>query len=202
IPQDVLFFRSSADANLQAREWGALANRRPVLWDNFAANDDEPWRLFMAAKRGATPTLSEDANGFIATAMREPRASMLPIATAADYAWDSRNYNPQQSFDRALNLLYDERARAVVRIWAKVSGDAALKPLFQKQAGAINIESMERKLAELQGALEVIGVTLNQGLLRGELSRFISRARSSIDNLKYDPNYEKLPDGNYRLRGN
>src|SRR5262249_2101868 len=125
IPQDVLFFRSSADANLQAREWGALANRRPVLWVNFAANDDGPGRLFRAAKRGATPTLSEDANGFLATAMREPRASMLPIATAADYAWDSRNYNPQQSFDRALNLLYDERARAVVRIWAKVSGDAA-----------------------------------------------------------------------------
>ncbi|HKC88220.1 MAG TPA: DUF4127 family protein [Blastocatellia bacterium] len=202
IPQDVLFFRSSADANLQAREWSALANRRPVFWDNFAANDDEPWRLHMDAKRGATPTLSEDANGFIATAMRETRASMLPIATAADYAWDSRNYDPQQSFDRALNLLYDERARAGVRIWAQVSGDSVFKPLFQKQAGPINVESMDRKLAELQGALEVIGVTLNQGLLRGELASFVVCARSAIENLKGDPSYEKLPDGNYRLRGN
>jgi len=48
----------------------------------------------------------------------------------------------------------------------------------------------------------VIGVTLNQGLLRGELASFVGCARSAIENLKGDPSYEKLPDGNYRLRGN
>jgi hypothetical protein len=134
--------------------------------------------------------------------MSQARASMLPIATAADYAWDSRNYNARQSFDRALNLLYDERARAGLRVCAQISGDNMFKPLFQKQSGVIDIELTERKLAELQGAVEMLGVTLNQGLLRGELASFVAGARSAVERLKSDPGYEKLPNGNYRLRGN
>lgn len=181
IPQDILFFLSSAGSGARASAWSALADRRPVVWDNFAADGDEPWRLFIGPKRDAGATLNEGASGFIATAARDPRASMLPIATAADYAWDWRNYNPQQSFDRALNLLYDERARAGLRVWARVYDDDVFKPLFQQQAGAIDVESMRRRLAELQSATEMIGVTLNQGLLRGELARFISRAQLAID---------------------
>jgi hypothetical protein len=39
---------------------------------------------------------------------------------------------------------------------------------------------MKRRLAELQGATEMIGVTLNQGLLRGELARFIERVKNAL----------------------
>jgi len=141
--------------------------RRPVFRDNFAANDVEPWRLFIGAKRGESAAISESASGFIAAAARGPRASMLPIATAADYAWDWRNYDPQQAFDRALNLLYDERARQGLRVWARVYGD-----------GAVDAEAIRRRLAELRGATEMIGVTLNQGLLRGELVRFIEKMKN------------------------
>src|SRR5262249_48306428 len=109
----------------------------------------------------------------------------------------------RQSLDRAFNLLYDESARAQLRVCTQVygdHGDSMFDPLFQKQAGSINIGLMERKLAELQSAIETIAITLNQGLLRGELAQFISRAQSAIEKLKNDPGYEKLPDGNYRLR--
>jgi hyaluronoglucosaminidase len=191
-PLDVLFLRSNA---------GATANRRYVVWDNFAVNDDQPWRLSLVAKPDSSPAPAETANGFFVTAMSQARASMIALVTAADYAWDTRSYNAKQSFDRALNMLYDERARAGLRVWAQNSG-AIFKPLFQKQAGEIEIESAERKLAGLSAAVETIAVTLNQGLLRGELAAFIARARFAIDSLKSDPNYEKLPNGNYRLRGN
>jgi hyaluronoglucosaminidase len=180
IPQDVLFFLSGPGSGAQAREWSATPARRHVVWDSFAANDDEPWRLFIGPKRDSSATLIETATGFIATASDDPRASMLPIATAADYAWDWRNYNPQQSFDRALNLLYDERARQGLRVWARVYDDGVFKPLFQPRAGAIDVESMRRRLAELQSATEMLGVTLNQGLLRGELTRFIERVKSAL----------------------
>ncbi|MBO0724617.1 MAG: DUF4127 family protein [Blastocatellia bacterium] len=173
IPQDILFLLSSAGS-------GATAGSRSVVWDNFAANDNEPWRLFIGAKRGESGTIGEGASGFIATAAREPRVSMLPIATAADYAWAPRNYNPQQTFDHALNLLYDERARQGLRAWARVYDDSVFNPLFQQPAGAIDIEAIGRKLAELQSATEMIGVTLNQGLLRGELVRFIERMKTRL----------------------
>lgn len=180
IPQDVLFLLLTAGSGAQAGARGATPARRSVVWDNFAANDDEPWRLFISAKRGESGTVSEDAGGFIATAARGPRVSMLPIATAADYAWDWRNYNPQQSFDRALNLLYDERARQGMRVWARVYDEGAFKPLFQRQAGPVDVEAIRRKLTELQSATEMMGVTLNQGLLRGELARFIERTKSAL----------------------
>ncbi|MBO0862828.1 MAG: DUF4127 family protein [Chloracidobacterium sp.] len=171
IPQDILFLQSSAGS-------GATAGGRSVVWDNFAANDNEPWRLFIGPKRSDSGTISEGASGFIATAAREPRVSMLPIATAADYAWEPRNYNPQQAFDHALNLLYDERARQGLRAWAGVYDDSLFKPLFQHPAGAIDTEAIGRKLTELQRATEMIGVSLNQGLLRGELIRFIERMKN------------------------
>ncbi|MGH9752651.1 MAG: DUF4127 family protein [Blastocatellia bacterium] len=180
VPQDVLFFFSSAAADARARGSSATPDRRPIVWDNFAADSDEPWRLFIGPKRDASGTQEPGASGFVATATREPRASMLPIATAADYAWDWRNYDPRQSFDRALNLLYDERARQGLRVWARVYDDSVFKPLFQKQGGPSDIESMRRRLAELQSATEMIGVTLNQGLLRGELARFIERMKSAL----------------------
>jgi hypothetical protein len=160
IPQDIFFLLSSAGSD-------TAAGGRSVVWDNFAANDKEPWRLFIGAKRGESGAISESSSGFIAAASREPRVSMLPIATAADYAWDPRNYNPQQAFDRALNLLYDERSRQGLRAWARVYDD-----------GGADAEAIRRRLAELQSATEMIGVTLNQGLLRGELVRFIEKMKN------------------------
>ena len=180
IPQDVLLFLSGSGSGAQAGAGSATPARRHVVWDNFAANDDEPWRLFIGAKRDESGTISEGSGGFIAAARREPRASMLPIATAADYAWDWRNYNSRQAFDRALNLLYDERARQGLLVWARVYDDGVFKPLFQRQSGVIDVEAMGRRLAELRSAAEMIGVTLNQGLLRGELARFIERMKSAL----------------------
>jgi hypothetical protein len=161
-----LYVAPSALGGDYMKELGAAIPRDVLLfpWDNFAANDAEPQRLFIGAKKGESgqpERTNEGQSGFIAAPGREPRASMLPIATAADYAWDRRNYNPQQAFDHALNLLYDERARAALRVWARVYDDNAFK----------------QRLAELQSATDTIGVTLNQGLLRGELTRFIEKMK-------------------------
>jgi hypothetical protein len=205
VPQDILFFRSGADsperAASQTESWSALANRRPVVQDNFPINE-EPWRLSLSPKHSASPTLSEGASGLVVNGMSQARASMLPIMTAADYMWDSRGYDPARSFNRALDLLYDERAREGMRVWAQIQGERAervFKPLFQKQTGAVNVEWVRRELAELQTGVEMIGVTLNQALLRGELAQFIRRLRSAVEMSKNDPNYEKPPAGDYRL---
>lgn len=197
IPPEISIIRTGVE--------NALANRRPIMLDDFPASDSDPWRLFLGAKSGAAPALGDDAAGFIAHPLIYPRASMLPVATAAEYAWNPRSYEPPGATDRALNLLYDQRARAGLRVWAQVFGDRdkdVFEPLFQTQSNEIEVALMEQKLAELQGAVETIGVTLEQGLLRGELTQFISLARSAIERVKSDPNYEKLPSGNYRLRGN
>jgi hypothetical protein len=168
IPQEIPIIQTGVE--------DAPANRRQIVLDNFPSGDSESWRLFLGAKRGGSPRPGDDAAGFIARPMIYPRASMLPIATAAEYAWNPRDYDPQRAIGRALNLLYDERARAGLRVWLRTFSDSnVFEPLLQKRPGETDIALIEQKLAELQDAIETIGVTLDQGLLRGELARFIAR---------------------------
>jgi|GEM_PF-1561641 len=211
IPQEIPIFWTGIDVfapeytDAQAREWGELIGRRPIIWDNFPVNDAEPWRVYLGAKRGASPTLSEQVIGFIANPMNQAHASMLPLATSADYAWDARGYNPDQALSRALNLLYDERSRAGLRIWSDVYRDywwdsSAFKPLFWQQRKEVYVQLMERHLIAMQTALEEIGTARERGLLRGELAPFLAVTRAGIERLKNDPAYERLANGNYRLR--
>ncbi len=193
IPQEIAIVRAGVESLSPeyASEREALANRRQIILDGFPANDDKPWRLFLGSKRRTSPALNERAIGFVASPMSQARASMFPVATAAEYGWNWRDYDPQGALDRAQGLLYDDRAGRAMSVWSRVFGDHdknVFEPLAQKQPGKVNIESMERKLVELQGALETMGVTLEQGLLRGELAQFIARTRSAIEKLKGDPN--------------
>jgi hypothetical protein len=211
IPADVLIFWTGPEVfsreltDAQANEWRALIDRRPIVWDNFPVNDDKSWRLFLGPKRGVSPALADAAAGFIANPMGQMRASMLPLATVADYAWDARSYDPARALESALKLLYDERARAALRPWLQVYGDYhhdanLFEPLFAEPRGEIALPAMERQLAELRKSLESILATRDQGLLRGELAPFVDRAQSALERIKAGPAYEKLPNGNYRLR--
>jgi len=211
IPPDVLIFWTGASVFsseytvAQAKEWRDLIAHPLLIWDNFPVNDDKNWRLFLGPKRGAAPDLSGETAGFIANPMNQPRASWPALATTADYAWDARRYDPSRAHESALHLLYDERTRAAMRIWAKAYGDHhhetnLFEPLFTEPKAEIALTSLQIQLAELRKAVESIGVTRHQGLLRGELAALAERTRQAIERVKNDPAYERLPNGNYQLR--
>ncbi|MGH9840136.1 MAG: DUF4127 family protein [Blastocatellia bacterium] len=211
IPPDVLVFWTGASVFspeytvAQAKEWRSLINRPALVWDNFPVNDDKNWRLFLGPKRGAAPDLNGETAGFIANPMNQPRASWPALATTADYAWDARRYDPSRALESALHFLYDERTRAAMRLWAKVYGDYhhethLFEPLFVASSSEIALARAEVQLAELQKAVESIGITRDQGLLRGELAAVAERTRQAIERVKSDSAYERLPNGNYQLR--
>ncbi|MDX2033116.1 MAG: DUF4127 family protein [Blastocatellia bacterium] len=211
IPSGVLLLWTGAEGGVreftraQTDEWRAIAGRNPVLWDSFPGNQLKPWRLFLGPKRSAAPDLFSDAAGFIATPMGQFRASMLPIATSAQYAWDAKGYNPANALNTALDLLYDDRARPRVRVWEQVYGGSwnepnLFDPLHETPAEEINLTPIEQRLAELQSALESIGASRDQGLLRGELAAILERNRAAVERVKNSPAYERLTNGNYRLR--
>ena len=210
-PPEVGFFWAGADAfapeetEARAREWAGLIGRRPLVWDNFPANDAEPWRPYLGPRRWASPRLPAEAGGLVANAMAEAHASMLSLATTAAYAWDPRGYDPEQALAGALNLLYDERSRAGLRVWARTYGDYRrdqnlFEPLFRQQRGEVDLGAMLGRLRELNSALTAIGSTRERGLLRGELARFVARTLSAIGQLANDPAYEKAGEGKFRLR--
>lgn len=211
IPSGVLIFWTGAEhfsreySNQQARDWKVLVGRPPLIWDNFPVNDQKNWRLFLGAKRGVSPTLGAEVAGFIANPMSQLRASMPALATTAQYAWDPRSYDPARALESALNLLYDERTQTALRSWISIYGDYhhdtnLFESLFSKSRDEIDLRSRESKANELQKALELIAVRRDQGLLRGELAQIAIRTQAAIERIKNDPAYEKLPNGNYRLR--
>ncbi|MFN0086691.1 MAG: DUF4127 family protein [Blastocatellia bacterium] len=211
IPAEALLLRAGPGnitgehTSSQTEEWRSITGRPPVIWDPFPSNQRKAWRLFLGPKRGAATDLPPDAAGFIATPMSELRASMLPIATSAKYAWDAKVYNPANALNTALDLLYDERARPRVRAWEQIYGDSfhemnLFEPLYGGHAGEINLPLIEQRLAELRNALESIGATREQGLLRGELAAFLEGNRAAVERVRNGAAYERLSNGNYRLR--
>ena len=117
----------------------------------------------------------------------------------------SKRYDPTSALNSALDLLYDERARARVRLWEQVYGDSPGEPnlfdaLHQSAAGEIPLPRIEQRLADLQNALDWIVATRDQGLLRGELARVLEQHRAAVERIKTDRSYERLPNGNYRIQ--
>jgi hyaluronoglucosaminidase len=174
LPREVSIFWTRRDVysseynEADARARGELLARRPIVWDNFPVVDSEMWQLSFGAKRGGAPQLSDLALGYIAMPTSQFHASMLPLTTVADYAWDPRAYDPAKAQARALKMLYDERTATAMRKWSEIHHPprdaAALAP----------------RLDELQESLELIGLARERGLLRGELSSLLMQTRRKL----------------------
>lgn len=88
----------------QAEARRAATGGRPVLiWDNYPVND-----AFMAASlhlgplRGREARLADVCVGVLANPMSQARASMVALATVADFLTDPEAYDPAASWERAL----------------------------------------------------------------------------------------------------
>ncbi|MDD2430790.1 MAG: beta-N-acetylglucosaminidase domain-containing protein [Firmicutes bacterium] len=75
-----------------------------VYWDNYPVNDYNRTKLLMAPLAGRGPTLSRTL-GFTFNPMNEAELSKLPLLTCADYTWNSKEYSPTQSWEKAVAIL-------------------------------------------------------------------------------------------------
>lgn len=91
-----------------------------VTMDNYPVNDYAPERLFLGPYQGRQPAVATGSAAVLTNAMQQPTASRIPLFTAADYAWNSRAYQPRESWDAAVEALAgpDERTREAVRALA------------------------------------------------------------------------------------
>ena len=86
-----------------ARRFERTARRPPLYWDNYPVNDlAMSWELHIGPYRGRDATLHEAARGILANPMELAEASMIPLATIADYLTDPAAYDPEASFARAI----------------------------------------------------------------------------------------------------
>lgn len=113
-----------------ARRFLAATGHRPVFWDNYPVNDVAMTaELHIGPYRGRSADLAEAAAGVIANPMERPEASKIALFTIARYLADPASYDPDASWDAALEVLVPDRAdRAAFRLFARTSLGSCLNP--------------------------------------------------------------------------
>ncbi len=98
---------TAADARAITR----ILHRKPLLWDNYPVNDYNRRKLNLGPLRARDPKLPSMLAGYFANPMNEPAASIVPLATAAEYLRDPAGYDPDAAWRRAVGMLADGSGR-------------------------------------------------------------------------------------------
>jgi hypothetical protein len=191
----------------QAREWGDLMSREPLIWDNYPVNDFARWRPFLGPVQRRAPDLSSRALGILSNPMNEAHASMIPLATLAEYVKDPRSYDPAAAQDRTLVELYGEEVAEALGPFVTIyAGDAWAPNLFEPLfilGEAIDVDSVRAGLAQLDESLvQLDAIAQDRPEIRtlvDELRPFVVQTRSRLEGLEADPRYETR-DGRLAFR--
>ncbi|MEU7060324.1 beta-N-acetylglucosaminidase domain-containing protein [Streptomyces sp. NPDC046197] len=73
-----------------------------VTMDNYPVNDYAEDRIFLGPYTGREPAVASGSAALLANAMEQAEASRIPLFTAADYAWNPRDYRPEESWRAAI----------------------------------------------------------------------------------------------------
>ncbi|MFJ6831888.1 beta-N-acetylglucosaminidase domain-containing protein [Streptomyces sp. NPDC091209] len=111
---------------------GELARTREVFgshplvtMDNYPVNDYAQDRVFLGPYQGREPAVATGSAALLANAMPQAEASRIPLFTAADYAWNPRDYRPQESWGAAIEDLAGGDARSADALRALAGNDAS-----------------------------------------------------------------------------
>ncbi|HEX6386202.1 MAG TPA: protein O-GlcNAcase [Anaerolineae bacterium] len=94
--------------------------RSPIIWDNYPVNDlGMRAEMHIGPLQGRAADLYHAARGLVANVMLQPEASKIPLLTIADYLVDPHNYQPQESWQRALRRVAGAESYEALRLFAE-----------------------------------------------------------------------------------
>ncbi|MEV5081460.1 beta-N-acetylglucosaminidase domain-containing protein [Streptomyces sp. NPDC056159] len=96
-----------------------------VTMDNYPVNDYAEDRIFLGPYTGREPAVASGSAALLANAMEQAEASRIPLFTAADYAWNPRDYRPEESWQAAIADLAGGDARRHEALSALAGNDAS-----------------------------------------------------------------------------
>jgi hyaluronoglucosaminidase len=97
-----------------AEEYKTLIGHRLILWDNFPVNDAHP-TIHLGPLTGRDTDLYEVIDGYMANPLcSQNEINRIPLATAADYAFNPWAYDPARSIGQAILHESDTPAQAAV----------------------------------------------------------------------------------------
>ena len=109
-----------------AQGFKKAVRHRLFLWDNYPVNDGSP-TMHLGPLSGREPDLCEVIDGYLSNPMcSQNQINRIPLATAADYAWDPHGYKPTRSV-----------GQAIVRLATTPGQQSVLKELVEAYPGFI-----------------------------------------------------------------
>jgi hypothetical protein len=181
--------------------WRTVLRRPMLLWDNYPVNDFARWRAFLGPVRGRAPDLTSSVAGILANPMNEAHASMIALATLADYARDPAGYDPGASWRAALHALYGDSAVRVLQPFLDAYGDYPwdanpLEPLYflgdtvPAAAIGVKLDALDRAVTALRGQRSLGSEPLAP--LVAELAPFVTQTRERLQALQRDTAYQAV----------
>ncbi|HET6877201.1 MAG TPA: beta-N-acetylglucosaminidase domain-containing protein [Jatrophihabitans sp.] len=115
----------------QAAQAKSVFGHDILLWDNYPVNDYVTDRLLLGPYVGREPGLSANLYGTTANPMIQPEASKLALFTAADFFWNSGDYDANSSWQAALDELSggDPAARSALAAFADLERYSTIDPV-------------------------------------------------------------------------
>ena len=93
----------------EAAFFGEQTGKQPLYWDNYPVNDAEMFHeMHLGPVEGRDPLLYQHSRGILFNGMEYFECTKLPFLACADYLSDPENYDPEQSWLKAVDLLFGE----------------------------------------------------------------------------------------------
>ncbi|TLS43341.1 hyaluronidase [Streptomyces montanus] len=96
-----------------------------VTMDNYPINDYAQDRIFLGPYTGREPAVATGSAALLANAMEQAKISRIPLFTAADFAWNPREYRAQESWRAAIGDLAGGDEKREEALWALAGNDAS-----------------------------------------------------------------------------
>jgi hyaluronoglucosaminidase len=174
-----------------ARAWrDAIGGRPLLLWDNYPVNDAVMEReLHLGPYRGRDADLTDELDGVLCNPMLQARASLVALATAAEYLEDPVRYCESDAWERAIDDVGGSQApalRAIARACcdgplassSELPAHALVEELARAPAARAAIGALRRELDELRAADDAFA---DDDVLGVELAPWLAQARREAD---------------------
>lgn len=82
-----------------------IYGKKMMLWWNYPVNDYKEDKLALGPIYNLNTNLDDEISGFIVNPMRFAESSKISTLTGADYAWNTKNYDYDRSWNKALEII-------------------------------------------------------------------------------------------------
>lgn len=168
-------------------DFAEAAKRHPLIWDNFPVNDlAMQHEMHIGPITGRASTLYKQSKGIVVNTMNQAEASKIPLLTFADYFQNPENYQPWESWERALKFVGGEESYSSLLRFAENSLQSCLR-----HDNAVKLKQMVKQLLDV----------LREGKSVSE-SEEAAHLHEYLDELDEAGYYLKNRMANYALRNN